>query len=416
MTTSTQDATAPVPAAVAVVSTVPAHQTPTVRPTPLPTDPAAQASRARLRSDLLRMAHALTDDPAFGGEGSLIAGEQEVDIARLWRPDFFDPIRYSEEEIEARRAAIVAANYTIDEPVIVVKALDPTPVGRGVKRADLMIVANALTWEAATRLQSIRALPVLVREKLSLFHAMISIAQGFTLHHKATPLETGRLILRLILSDQITRRQQPELDLPSLTQKRLAEIIGATQATVSRYAALAKEDDDLLDRVDAGELPVGHALELRYAPPEAREALVEQVIERAQSGDPMTRDETRAEVQVEQTKTGKPPKRTPNPSGPRAQRGSQPWMASEVIRPPQAKDLLFTDVFEFSPPEVYCALLHDAYVWGRQFREAKHREGTPEHRDFRDFMALMERPTLRAQLEMYVNALRERIAQNIRGE
>jgi hypothetical protein len=416
MSTTSDTATALIPAVAELVPSIPAHEIPTVRPIPLPADAQTLARQSRLRSDLLRMAHELIDDPTFGGEGNLIGGVQEVDLARIWRPERFDPIRYSEEEIDARAKAIEAAGFMTDEPVILVKSVNPAPVKRGMERANLMIVGNALTWEAAMRLPNMRTVAAIIKEKMSLFHAMTSIAQGFTLRHSPSALERGRLTLRLVLSYAITREQQPELDLPKLTQRFIADLMGLSQETVSHDMALAKLDDDLLDHIDEGHLPVGHAMEIRYAPPQAQAALAQEVIAAEMAGEPMTRDETRDRAQQERTIAGLPPKRNSNPSHPPKKRVTPPWMDSQIIRPPKTEELIFQDVFEYTPPEIFCAHIHDAFVWGERFEIALRNANQSIPPALKAFMGLRNDPGFAAELSRYVKSLVDRSAQNSRGD
>jgi hypothetical protein len=229
-------------------------------------------------------------------------------------------------------------------------------------------------------------------------------------------LERGRLILRLVLSYAITREQQPELDLPKLTQKLIAQMLGLSQETVSHDMALAKLDDDLLEPVDQGLLPTGHAMEIRYAPPQAQAALAQEVITAQQAGEPMSRDETRNRAQDERKKAGLAPKRTSNPSQPPKKRVTAPWMDSQIIRPPKAEELIFQDVFEYTPPEIFCGHIHDAFVWGERFEIALRNANQAIPPALKAFMGLRNDPGFAAELSRYVKSLVDRSAQNSRGD
>ena len=169
--------------------------------------------------------------PGQGGTGRGDAG-REIPVEMIRRSPYQPRRKLDAEALEELTRSVRA--HGVVQPVVV------RPVGEG--RYEL--VAGERRWRAAQG-AGLATVPAVVREvsdKVALSIAIIENIQREDL----TPLEEARGVARLVEEFSMTHRE-------------VAEAVGRSRPAVSNLLRLLDLNEDVRDRLEAGELEMGHA-------------------------------------------------------------------------------------------------------------------------------------------------------------
>ena len=195
----------------------------------------AQSPRVRSRSGLGRGLDALlTDDVAqvAGPVDGQSAGVTELPVERLVRGRYQPRREIREEGIDELAQSIRAQGVL--EPVIV----------RPRQGGDYEIIAGERRWRAAQR-AGLATVPVIVRDVDDRQAVAIALIENVQ-REDLGPLEEAAALKRL-------------LDEQALSHEALAEAVGKSRSTVTNLLRLLKLAFGVRQRLDAGELEMGHA-------------------------------------------------------------------------------------------------------------------------------------------------------------
>ena len=193
--------------------------------------------------------------PGPGGSGE-DRGGREIPV-ELIRRSPFQPRRRIDADALDELARSVRAHGVV-QPVVV------RPVGED--RYEL--VAGERRWRAA-QAAGLATVPAVVREVPDRVALSIAIIENIQ-REDLTPLEEARGVARLVEEFSMTHRE-------------VAEAVGRSRPAVSNLLRLLDLNEDVRDRLEAGELEMGHARALLALAGAAQSGAARTVVERGLS-------------------------------------------------------------------------------------------------------------------------------------
>lgn len=333
--------------------------------------------QGRLRTGIVELARQL-GDPRWGSEGTIESAVTTVEYYRLW-PNPMRAITYSRAEIDSMSGSLRTEGQKT--PLIVTKCQDPRPDEDGGTGGDILIIDGEKRHAAAPK-AALTHLHVIFRDYPHIYAAMLDATIIKTTQHDLTDHDIGRSIMRLEIAYAVTVQQYPELNLPRLTDERLATMIGRDRSTVTRWRNLGRLEDVTVDLLDKGAITPTQAMEMLPLTPEDRIDLAQSLADQNSAAKrPLSQSRVRQMVKEKK-------------------HGPAEWFSARPIEPPL--DLWMPGQGDYPNAVAIAAHIHDLVAWLRVLIPTLDHP----HKDLVDALRILERPSLQSQVDELSDTVR----------
>jgi len=198
----------------------------------------------------------LGDSPAEVLQPERTSGMRELPVEQLQRGRF-QPRTHMNQEARAELADSIRAQGVV-QPIVV----------RELKAGSYEIVAGERRWRAA-QLAGLETVPVVVRDLPDEAAVAVALIENIQ-REDLNPVEEANALKRLL----------EEFD---MTHQQVADAVGRSRAAVTNLLRLLGLNPDVLKRLDAGEIEMGHARALLALDGRAQSDAARRIAERGLS-------------------------------------------------------------------------------------------------------------------------------------